>query len=189
MAQTLTTTDVATEPMTTQSVANESAVNEQVVATSPSATQQQVTFSPSVDDTVMGEVGSQGYHQGGDTAQVIAVNPHQSPYPNEGVSGLATIPMGHGLALAGILFAIGMAGVMARRNFLFMLMSLEIMMNAAALAFIVGGSRWINPDGQVMFIFILTLAAAEAAIGLAILLQFYHKRGHLDVDSANEMKG
>jgi len=99
------------------------------------------------------------------------------------------IPMSHGLILVGILFAIGLCGVMVRRNFLFMLMSLEIMMNAAALAFIVAGSRWVDPDGQVMFIFILTLAAAEAAIGLAILLQFYHKRGHLDVDSANEMKG
>jgi NADH-quinone oxidoreductase subunit K len=54
---------------------------------------------------------------------------------------------------------------------------------------VVAGSRWVDPDGQVMFIFILTLAAAEVSIGLAILLQFYHKRGHLDVDSANEMKG
>lgn len=102
---------------------------------------------------------------------------------------LGSIPMTHGLILAGILFAIGLCGVMVRRNFLFMLMSLEIMMNAAALAFVVAGSRWVNPDGQIMFIFILTLAAAEASIGLAILLQFYHKRGHLDVDSANEMKG
>ncbi|MBO1531183.1 NADH-quinone oxidoreductase subunit NuoK [Psychrobacter sp. F1192] len=102
---------------------------------------------------------------------------------------MGVIPISHGLILAGILFAIGLCGVMVRRNFLFMLMSLEIMMNAAALAFVVAGSRWVDPDGQVMFIFILTLAAAEAAIGLAILLQFYHKRGHLDVDSANEMKG
>ncbi len=111
------------------------------------------------------------------------------PQPVAAPEILTTIPVGHGLALAGILFAIGLAGVMVRRNFLFMLMSLEIMMNAAALAFVVAGSRWVSPDGQVMFIFILTLAAAEASIGLAILLQFYHKRGHLDVDSANEMKG
>ena len=117
---------------------------------------------------------------------------HQVIVPSQAEVSLQTptaIPMGHGLALAGILFAIGLAGVMVRRNFLFMLMSLEIMMNAAALAFVVAGSRWVSPDGQVMFIFILTLAAAEASIGLAILLQFYHKRGHLDVDSANEMKG
>ena len=99
------------------------------------------------------------------------------------------VPMTRGLILAGIIFAIGLCGVMVRRNFLFMLMSLEIMMSAAALAFVVAGSRWVNPDGQVMFILILTLAAAEAAIGLAILLQFYHRRGHLDVDTANEMKG
>ncbi len=102
---------------------------------------------------------------------------------------LGIIPMSHGLILAGILFAIGLCGIMVRHNFLFMLMSLEIMMNAAALAFIVAGSRWVDPDGQIMFIFILTLAAAEASIGLAILLQFYRKRGHLDVDSANEMRG
>lgn len=102
---------------------------------------------------------------------------------------LGMIPMSHGLILAGILFAIGLCGVMVRRNFLFMLMSLEIMMNAAALAFVVAGSRWVDPDGQIMFIFILTLAAAEVSIGLAILLQFYRKRGHLDIDSANEMKG
>ena len=102
---------------------------------------------------------------------------------------LGLIPMSHGLILAGILFAVGLCGVMVRRNFLFMLMSLEIMMNAAALAFVVAGSRWMDPDGQIMFIFILTLAAAEVSIGLAVLLQFYHKRGHLDVDSANEMKG
>lgn len=99
------------------------------------------------------------------------------------------ISVEHGLMLSAILFAIGLCGVMVRRNFLFMLMSLEIMMNAAALAFVVAGSRWVSPDGQIMFILILTLAAAEVAIGLAILLQFYHKLGHLNVDSANEMKG
>lgn len=102
--------------------------------------------------------------------------------------GLA-IPMEHGLVLATILFAIGFCGVMARKNVLFMLMSLEIMMNAAALAFVVAGSRWASADGQVMFVFILTLAAAEAAIGLAILLQFYHRFGHLDIDAASELKG
>ena len=102
---------------------------------------------------------------------------------------LGPIPMEHGLILAGIIFAIGLCGVMVRRNFLFMLMSLEIMMSAAGLAFIVAGSHWLSADGQVVFIFILTLAAAEASLGLAILLQFYHRRGHLDIDSANEMRG
>lgn len=102
---------------------------------------------------------------------------------------MGQIPLSHGLMLAAMLFAIGFAGVMARRNFLFMLMGLETMLNAAALAFVVAGSRWVNADGQIMFILVLTLAAAEVAIGLAMLLQFYHKRGHLDIDTANRMQG
>lgn len=111
----------------------------------------------------------------------------QAPQVSEQLLGF--VPMEHALILAGILFTIGLCGVMVRRNLLFMLMSLEIMMNAAALAFVVAGSRWLNPDGQIMFIFILTLAAAEAAIGLAILLQFYHRHRHLDVDTANDLRG
>ena len=64
------------------------------------------------------------------------------------------IPLEHGLIVATILFALGFYGVMVRRNLLFMLMSLEIMMNAAALAFVLAGSVWSQPDGQVMFILI-----------------------------------
>ena len=97
--------------------------------------------------------------------------------------------MEHGLLLSAALFALGLAGVMVRRNILFMLMSLEIMMNAAALAFVVGGSRWAQPDGQVMFIVVLTVAAAEACIGLALVLQLYRRFKTLDVDAASEMRG
>ena len=99
------------------------------------------------------------------------------------------IPMEHGLALAGVLFSLGLIGLMVRRNILFMLMSLEVMMNATALAFIVAGSRWGQPDGQVMFILVITLAAAEASIGLSILLQLYRRFNTLDVDAASEMRG
>ncbi len=99
------------------------------------------------------------------------------------------IPMEHGLALAAILFATGFAGLLVRRNILFVLMSLEVMMNATALAFVVAGSRWVQPDGQVMFILVITLAAAEASIGLAILLQLYRRFNTLDVDAASEMRG
>ncbi len=102
---------------------------------------------------------------------------------------LPSIPMEHGLVLAGILFCIGLAGVLVRRNVLFMLMSIEIMMNATALAFVIAGSRWQQPDGQVMFILVLTLAAAEAAIGLALVLQLYRRYQSLDVDAASEMRG
>jgi NADH-quinone oxidoreductase subunit K len=101
----------------------------------------------------------------------------------------AGIPMEHGLFLAAVIFCIGLAGLMVRRNFLFMLVCLEIMTNAAALAFVVAGSRWAQPDGQVMFILTLTLAAAEASIGLALLLQLYRRFHTLDADAASEMHG
>ena len=102
---------------------------------------------------------------------------------------MIAIPMEYGLALAATLFVLGLVGVMVRRNILFMLMCLEIMMNAVALAFVAAGSRWAQPDGQIMFILILTLAAAEAAIGLAIVLQFYRRHHSLDIDVASEMRG
>lgn len=102
---------------------------------------------------------------------------------------LQTLPMEHGLVLAGILFTLGLVGVLVRRNILFMLMSIEIMMNACALAFVLAGSRWQQPDGQVMFILVLTLAAAEASIGLALVLQLYRRYQSLDVDAASEMRG
>ncbi len=99
------------------------------------------------------------------------------------------IPMEYGLMLSAILFTLGFVGVLVRRNLLFMLMSLEVMMNAAALAFVVAGSHWGQPDGQIMFILILSLAASEASVGLAILFQLYHRFRTLDVDSASEMRG
>lgn len=102
---------------------------------------------------------------------------------------LAGLPLEHGLILAGILFLLGLVGVMIRRNILFVLMSLEVMMNAAALAFVLAGSRWGQPDGQIMFIMILTLAAAEASIGLAIVFQLYRRFHTVDIDAASEMRG
>ena len=105
------------------------------------------------------------------------------------VAPILGLPYETAMLLAGFLFVVGLMGVMVRRNLLFMLLSLEIMMNAAALAFVVAGSRWVDVDGQIMFILILTLAAAEAAVGLALLLQFHHRFGHLDVDQASELNG
>jgi NADH-quinone oxidoreductase subunit K len=97
--------------------------------------------------------------------------------------------MQHGLLLAGILLALGLAGLLVRRNLIFTLMSIEVMLNAAGLAFVVAGSRWAQPDGQVMFIFILATAAAEVSVGLALLLQLYHRDKSLDADAASRMRG
>jgi NADH-quinone oxidoreductase subunit K len=102
---------------------------------------------------------------------------------------MTAIPMEHGLILAALLFSLGLIGVIVRRNILFVLMSIEVMMNAAALAFVVAGSRWGQPDGQIMFILILSLAASEASVGLAILFQLYRRYHTLDVDAASEMRG
>lgn len=102
---------------------------------------------------------------------------------------MTTVPMEHGLFLAAILFALGVIGVLVRRNVIFILMSIEIMLNAAGLAFVVAGSRWAQPDGQVMFIFILAVAAAEVSVGLALVLQLYRRLATLDVDAASRMRG
>jgi len=96
---------------------------------------------------------------------------------------MASIPLAHGLFLAGVLFALGLLGVLVRRNIIFLLFSIEIMLNAAGLAFVVAGSRWQQPDGQVMFFFMLTLAAAEVSVGLALVLRLYHQFKTLDVDA------
>ena len=85
--------------------------------------------------------------------------------------------------------ALGLVGVLARRNVIFILLAIEVMLNAAGLAFVVAGSRWQQPDGQVMFIFILTMAAAEVSVGLALVLQLYHHFKTLDVDVASKMRG
>lgn len=91
--------------------------------------------------------------------------------------------------LAAILFALGVIGLLVRRNLLFILMSIEIMLNAAGLAFITAGARWAQADGQVMFIFILAMAASEVSVGLALVLQLYRQNQSLDADAASEMKG
>jgi len=94
-----------------------------------------------------------------------------------------------GFILASILFALGTAGVLVRRNIIFVLMSIEVMLNAAGLAFIAAGARWSQPDGQILFLFILAMAAAEVSVGLALVLRFYHQYKLLDADAASKMRG
>lgn len=102
---------------------------------------------------------------------------------------IETIPAEHGLILAGILFVLGLIGVLTRRNIIFVLMSLEIMLNASGLAFIVAGARWGHGEGQIMFLMILTLAAAEVAVGLGLIIQMYRKFNTVDISVLSEMKG
>lgn len=102
---------------------------------------------------------------------------------------MQVIPVEHGLALAAILFVLGLIGVLTRRNLIFVLISLEVMLNAAALAFIVGASRWGETDGQIMFLMIISLAGAEVAIGLGLVLQLFRRYRTLDLNLLSEMRG
>ncbi len=99
------------------------------------------------------------------------------------------IPSFYVLILAAMLFTLGLVGLIVRRNIFFLLISIEIMLNAAGLAFIAAGARWGQPDGQVMFLFIITIAGAEVSIGLALILRLYQQFHTLDVDAASELKG
>jgi len=99
------------------------------------------------------------------------------------------VPMEMILILAAVLFVLGIVGVIIRKNIIFMLLSVEIMLNAASLVFIAAGSRWGQPDGQIMFLFILAMAAAEVSIGLAMILQIYHQHQTLNIDKLKEMRG
>jgi NADH-quinone oxidoreductase subunit K len=99
------------------------------------------------------------------------------------------VPTDVGLVLAGLLFVLGLVGVLARRNVIFILMSIEVMLNAAGLAFVVAGARWHQADGQVMFLFILAMAAAEVSVGLALVLRLYREWSTLDADVPSSMRG
>ncbi len=104
------------------------------------------------------------------------------------MTGVA-IPLDHVLLLAATLFLIGLTGVLVRRNVIFMLMSLEIMLNACGLAFVVAGARWAEADGQIMYMLVLSLAAAEAALALGLILQMERRFRNLDIDALSELRG
>ena len=102
---------------------------------------------------------------------------------------MLNIPMENGLIVAGALFSLGVVGVLIRRSLIFVLLSLEVMLDAVGLAFIVAASAWGQPDGQIIFIFILAMAAAEISIGLAMVLHLYQEKRDVNVDAASEMRG
>ena len=99
------------------------------------------------------------------------------------------IPFEHVLALASLLFCSGLLGLMVRRNIIFVLMSLEVMLNAAALAFVAAGAYWGQADGQVVFMLILTVTAAEVSVGLGLVLQIQRRFHSLDIDAATRLRG
>jgi|ERR1051326_1457192 NADH-quinone oxidoreductase subunit K len=99
-----------------------------------------------------------------------------------------TISLEHYLFLSALLFSVGLLGVILRRNLLIIYMALELMLNAANLA-LVAGSRFNNHlDGQIMVFFIITVAAAEVAVGLALIVALYRKHQSAHVEDLTSMK-
>jgi NADH-quinone oxidoreductase subunit K len=98
------------------------------------------------------------------------------------------VPLDHYLTLSAILFAIGVAGVFLRRNLITILLSIEVMLNAANVAFIAFGRTLGTVDGQIIMFFVVTVAAAEAAVGLAIVIALFRHRESLNPDMFTSLK-
>jgi len=98
------------------------------------------------------------------------------------------VPLGHYLVLSAILFAAGTMGVFLRRNVITVLLSIEVMLNAVNLAFIAFGRTQGNVDGQVIMFFVVTVAAAEAAVGLALVIALFRHRETLNPDAFTSLK-
>jgi len=96
--------------------------------------------------------------------------------------------LNHFLVLSAMLFSIGAAGVFVRRNVITILLSIEIMLNAANLAFVAFGRALASADGQIIVFFVITVAAAEAAVGLAIVICLYRQRESLNPDTFTTLK-
>ena len=98
------------------------------------------------------------------------------------------VPLNYYLVLSAILFSIGTAGVFLRRNLITVLLSIEIMLNAVNLTFVAAGRHFGAVDGQVIVFFVMTVAAAEAAVGLAIVIALFRHRESLNPDSWTALK-
>jgi NADH-quinone oxidoreductase subunit K len=96
------------------------------------------------------------------------------------------VPYTHVLVLSGVLFALGMVTTVARRNLIMVVLGLEVMLNAAAVAFVGASLRWTLLDGQALVIFIIAVAATEVSVGLALVVAAYRKTGSVDPEQLEE---
>ena len=99
------------------------------------------------------------------------------------------VPVDHFFVLATIMFLCGVIGVLFRRNLIMVLMSIELMLNAVNLVFIAASRSVSNLDGQVMVFFVITVAACEAAVGLAMVIALYRKYGTIDTNFLRMLRG
>jgi NADH-quinone oxidoreductase subunit K len=97
--------------------------------------------------------------------------------------------IGYYFAVSAILFAVGLAGVLTRRNAIVLFMCVELMLNAVNLSFVAAARMWGAADGHVIAFFVIVVAAAEVVIGLALIVNIFWRRGSLDVDVAQLLRG
>jgi NADH-quinone oxidoreductase subunit K len=98
------------------------------------------------------------------------------------------VPLGHVFLLAGLILSMGLVCLVAHRNLIMTLIGVEVMMNAAAIAFVAAALRWQLMEGQVFVLFILAVAAAEVSVGLALVVSVYRQTGSIDPDRYNILK-
>ena len=99
------------------------------------------------------------------------------------------LPVGYYVGLSAVLFTIGAMGVLIRRNAIVIFMSVELMLNAANLAFVAFARAYESVSGQIFVFFVMTVAAAEVAVGLALIVTIFQSKQSIDVDQMNTMKG
>jgi NADH-quinone oxidoreductase subunit K len=98
------------------------------------------------------------------------------------------VPFGHVFLLAGLIFSMGLVCLVAHRNLIMTLVGVEVMMNAAAIAFVAAALRWHLMEGQAFMLFILAVAAAEVSVGLALVVSVYRRTGSIDPDRYDILK-
>ena len=99
------------------------------------------------------------------------------------------VPVDYYIALSAVLFTIGALGVLIRRNPLIIFMSVELMLNAANLAFVAFASVYKTFSGQIFVFFVIAVAAAEVAVGLALIVEIFKTKKNINIDEMNSMKG
>ena len=99
------------------------------------------------------------------------------------------IPTNYYVILSAVLFTLGVLGVLLRRNAIIIFMSVELMLNSANLAFVAFAREFASVDGQIMVFFVLAVAAAEVAVGLALIVAIYRNKSSISIDDLNQLKG
>lgn len=102
---------------------------------------------------------------------------------------MTVLPTSHLIGVSLLFFLIGLVGILTRRNLIFILIGVEIMLNGVALLFVGAGAKWAQADGQIMVLFLMVMAAIEVAIGLALFIRVHHDNPSLDPDALQELRG